>query len=81
MWPLTALDRVGGHLEGDVLSCGLRYVHAEHQADAGVFAADVGLALPQLDVGVPELQDPGAVDSVRQETRRVSKEPPGKEEA
>lgn len=62
---LTALDGMGGHLERDVLSSRLRYVHAEHKADAGVFPADVCLALPQLDVGVPELQDPGAVDSVR----------------
>lgn len=62
---LTALDGVGGHLEGDVLSSWLRDVHAEHQANARVLPTHVRLALPQLDVGVPELQDPDAVDSVK----------------
>lgn len=62
---LTALDRMRGHLERDVLSSRLRYVHTEHKANAGVFPTDVRLALPQLDVGVPELQDPSTVDSVR----------------
>jgi len=62
-----------GHLERDVLSSGLRYVHAEHKTDAGVFPTDVRLALPQLDVGVPELQDPSAVDSVRGRRGYVSK--------
>lgn len=52
-----------------MLSSGLRYVHTEHQANSGVFPTDVRLALPQLDVGVPELQDPGAVDSVRRDGR------------
>lgn len=61
---LTAFNRMRGGLERDVLSTRLRYVHAEHKANAGVFPADVRLSLPQLDVGVPELQDPGAVDSV-----------------
>lgn len=62
---LTALDGMRGRLQGDVLSSGLRYVHAEHESNSGVFPTDVRLALPQLDVGVPELQDPGAVDSAR----------------
>lgn len=62
---LTALDRMGGYLEGDVLSSWLRNVHTEHQTDTRVLPADVRLALPQLDVGVPELQDPDTVDSVR----------------
>lgn len=61
---LTALDGMGGHLERDVLSSRLRYVHTEHQADPGVFPTHVCLALPQLNVGVSELQDAGAVDSV-----------------
>lgn len=69
MYPLTALDGMRGHLERDVLSSGLRYVHAEHEADAGIFPPDVRLAFPQLDVGVPELQDPGTVDSVRRDER------------
>lgn len=62
---LTALDRMGGYLEGDVLSSWLRNVHTEHQTDTRVLPTDVRLALPQLDVGVPELQDPDTVDSVR----------------
>lgn len=62
---LTALDGMRGHLERDVLSSGLRYVHTKHETNTGVFPTDVRLALPQLDVGVPELQDPGTVDSVR----------------
>lgn len=66
---LTALDRMGGHLEGDVLSSGLRNVHTEHQTDTRVLPPDICFTLPQLDVGVPELQDPDAVDSVRGETR------------
>lgn len=62
---LTALDGVGGDLEGDVLSSGLRNVHTEHQANTRVLPAHVRLALPQLDVCVPELQDPDTVDSGR----------------
>lgn len=66
-----------GHLERDVLSSRLRYVHTKHKTNAGVFPTDVCLALPQLDVGVPELQDPGAVDSVRRD-ECVSKTDNGK---
>lgn len=62
---LTALNRMGGYLEGDVLSSWLRNVHTEHQANTRVLPAHIRLALPQLDVGVPELQDPDTVDSVR----------------
>lgn len=62
---LTALDRMGGYLEGDVLSSWLGNVHTEHQTNTRVLAADISLTLPQLDVGVPELQDADAVDSVR----------------
>ena len=47
-----------------MLPSGLRDVHPEHQAHAGVLPPDVRLPFPQLDVGVPELQDPGTVDSV-----------------
>ena len=70
---LTALDGMRGHLQGDVLSSGLRYVHAEHEANPGVFPPDVRLALPQLDVGVPELQDPGTVDSAVEGAEHMSK--------
>lgn len=62
---LTALDGMGGDLEGDVLSSGLRNVHTEHQANTRVLPPHVRLALPQLDVGVPQLQDPDTVDSGR----------------
>lgn len=54
-----------------MLSSGLRYVHAKHKSHSGVFPTDVRLALPQLDVGVPELQDPSAVDAA---TRRKCSE-------
>lgn len=54
-----------GHLERDVLPARLRYVHTKHKTNSGVFPSNVSLALPQLDVGVPELQDPGTVDSGR----------------
>lgn len=67
---LTALDGMRGRLQRHVLSAWLRYVHTKHKADAGVLPADVRLALPQLDVGVPELQDPGAVDSARRRRKR-----------
>ena len=62
---LTALDGMRGHLERDVLSSGLRYVHTKHKTNTRVFPTDVRLALPQLDVGVPELQDSCTVDSAR----------------
>lgn len=71
---LTALNGMGGHLEGDMLSSWLRYVHTKHQADSGVFPTHVCLALPQLNVGISELQDPGAVNSVG---RREQSEPNG----
>lgn len=54
-----------GHLERDVLSSRLRYVHTKHKTNTGVFPANVCLALPQLDVGVSELQDPSAVNSMK----------------
>lgn len=73
---LTALDGMGGHLERDVLSSWLRYMHTKHQADSGVFPTHVCLALPQLNVGVSELQDPGAVNSVG---RREQREPKGEQ--
>lgn len=53
-----------GHLQTDVLTSRLKYVHAKHKSDPGVFPTDIRLAFPQLDVGVPELQDASAVDSV-----------------
>ena len=56
---------MGGHLQGGMMTSWLGYVDPEHQAHARVLASDVRLALPQLDVGVPQLQDPGAVDAAR----------------
>ena len=52
-------------MEGDEAAGGLRYMHPEHQANARVLPADVRLPLPQLDVRVAELEDAGAVDTVR----------------
>lgn len=40
-------------------------MHTKHKTNSGVFPTDVGLALPQLDVGIPELQDPSTVDTGR----------------
>lgn len=40
-------------------------MHTEHKTNSGVFPTDVCLALPQLDVGVSEFQDPSTVDSGR----------------
>lgn len=52
---LTALNGMWGRLQRDVLSSRLRYVHSKHKSDTGVFAANICLALPQLDVGIPQL--------------------------
>ena len=45
-------------------------MNPENHPHARVLAPDVRLPLPQLDVRVPQLQDPGAVDSVGGETGR-----------
>lgn len=62
---LTALDGVGGHLQRQRAAAGLRDVHPEHQPHASVLPANVRLPLAQLDVRVPELQDPGTVDAAQ----------------
>ena len=51
-------------MEGDEAAGGLRYMHPEHQANARVLPADVRLAVPLLDVGIAQLEDPSAVDPV-----------------
>lgn len=60
---LTALDGVGGHLQRQpcrwVAGCG----RGRPAAPACSFSRHVRLPLAQLDVGVPELQDPGTVDA------------------
>lgn len=61
---LTALDGVGGGLQGHGSTGGLVDVHPENHPHPRVLAPDVRLALPQLDVRVPKLQDAGAVDAV-----------------
>lgn len=68
---LTALDGVGGRLQGHDPAAGLGDVHAEHQAHPRVLAADVGLALAQLDVRVAQLQDPRAVDAATHRARSL----------
>lgn len=60
---LTALNGVRGRLQRDDPSAGLWNVHPENQPHARVLSPDVGLAFPQLDVRVPQLQDPRAVDA------------------
>ena len=62
---LTALDGVGGHLQRQRPAIGLRDVNAEDQPHPRVLSPDVRLPLAQLDVGVPELQDPGTVNAMR----------------
>lgn len=64
---LTALDGVGRGLQGDDPAAGLGDVHAEHQPHTRVLPPDVRLAFPQLDVRVPQLQDPRAVDAAAEE--------------
>lgn len=64
---LTALDGVGGHLQRQRPAVGLRDVDAEDQPHPRVLSPNVRLPLAQLNVGVPELQDPSTVDAVRQE--------------
>lgn len=70
LW-LTAFDGVGGSLQGHRPAIGLVDVHSKYQSHACVFAANVCLSLAKLDVGVPQLQYPGTVDSEaeRQEFR------------
>jgi len=64
---LTALHGNRGRLQRQHLPVGLRDVDPEHHADSRVLASDIRLALPQLDVGVPQLEDAGAVDTARAE--------------
>lgn len=59
----TALDGLRGRLERQPLTRRLRNVNAEHQAHSSVLPSDVCFSFPQLDVGVPQLQDSSAVDS------------------
>ena len=66
---------MGGHLQGGMLPSWLGYVDPEHQAHTRVLASDVRLALPQLDVSVPQLQDPGAVDAARKTTHKSTSTP------
>lgn len=46
----------------------------EHKANPGVFPAHVRLTLPQLDVRISELEDPGAVDSNETQIWKLSDE-------
>lgn len=81
---LTALDGVGGHLQGQSPAAGLGHVHAEHHAHTSVLPSDVRLALPELDVWVTELEDAGAIDAAagqkgsHLETKRNDKARQGK---
>ena len=62
---LTALDGVRCSLQGDDPSTGLWNVHPENQPDPCVLSANVRLALAQLDVRIPQLQDARTVDAAR----------------
>lgn len=59
---LTALDGVGCSLQGHRSPRRLIDVNPENHPHACVLTPDVSLPLPQLDVRVAQLQDPGAVD-------------------
>lgn len=52
---LTALDRVGGYLQGEGPAIGLRDMNPEDQSHARVLSTDVCLSLAQLNVRVSEL--------------------------
>lgn len=45
-------------------------MHSENHPHPRVLASDVGLALPQLDVRIPQLQDASAVDAVLAQKER-----------
>lgn len=62
---LTAFDGVGCSLQGDDPPAGLWNMHPENQPHPRVLPADVRLAFPQLDVRVPQLQDPRTVNAAR----------------
>ena len=67
MQKLTALDRDGGSLQRQHLPVGLGDVHTEHHPNTSVLPPDVCFALPELNVGVPELQDASTVNTARAE--------------
>lgn len=69
----TALDGVWGHLEREPLTRRLRNMNTEHQSDSSVLPPDVRFSFPQLDVGIPQLQDTSAVDS--EHTTNITKQP------
>lgn len=52
---LTALDGVGGYLQGEGPAIGLRDMNPEHQPHTCVLPTDVRLPLAQLDVRVSKL--------------------------
>lgn len=59
---LTTLDGIGSGLQGNGPAAGLSDVDPEHHPHTCVLAADVRLALAQLDVRVAQLEDARAVD-------------------
>lgn len=60
---LTAFNGIRRRLQGHNSSAGFGDVHAEDEPHPGVLPADVRLSLPQFDVGVPQLQNPRAVNA------------------
>lgn len=53
-----------------MLASWLGYVHAKYQSYTGILPPNVGFTLPQLDISVPQLQNPGTINS---RTRRIEK--------
>lgn len=60
---LTTLNGLRCHLERHVLTSWLGNVNTEHQSHTGILPPDVCLTFPQLNIRVPELQNPSAVNS------------------
>lgn len=66
---LTALHGKRRRLQPQHPAVRLRDGGPEHHPHPGVLPPDVRLSFPELDVGVTQLQDAGAVDAVEEKTR------------
>lgn len=66
---LTALHRDGRGLQPRRPAAGLRHVHPEDEPHPRVLPPDVGFSSLELDVGVPQLQDAGAVEAVEKKQK------------
>lgn len=68
-------------MQRDDPAVGLRDVHAEDEPDAGVLPANVCLALTQLNVRVPQLQNPRTVDAAKHTSYSGQAQPGSKEDS